>query len=64
MEAQKIEHTEDEINFLDIFIVLLKRKNLILGITFSIAIITAIISLILPPVYRAETRILPPKTTF
>jgi uncharacterized protein involved in exopolysaccharide biosynthesis len=52
---------DDEINLLDYLIVLLKRKRLILGITFGAAIITAIISLIMPSIYRAETRILPPQ---
>ncbi len=52
---------EDEINLLDYLIVILKRKKLILGITFGAAIITAIISLIMPPIYKAETRILPPQ---
>jgi len=52
---------EDEINLLDILIVLVKRKWLILGITFGAAIITAIVSLIMPPVYRAETKIFPPQ---
>jgi len=52
---------EDEINLLDYLIVLLKRKKLILGTTFGAAIITAIISLIMSPIYRAETKILPPQ---
>jgi uncharacterized protein involved in exopolysaccharide biosynthesis len=51
----------EEINLLDYLIVLVKRKRLIMGITFGAAIITAIISLIMPPVYRAETKILPPQ---
>ncbi|MBU4320147.1 MAG: hypothetical protein KJ739_03560, partial [Nitrospinae bacterium] len=42
-------------------IVLAKRKRLIIGITLSAAIITAIISLITPPIYKAETKILPPQ---
>lgn len=52
---------DDEINLLDYLIVLLKRKSLIIGITLGAAIITAIISLIIPPVYRAETKILSPQ---
>ena len=51
----------DEINLLDYLVVLLKRKRLIIGITLGAAIITAIISLIMPPIYRAETKILPPQ---
>ncbi len=54
---------EDEINLLDLLIVLLKRKRLIMAVTFGIALVTAIISLLMPPIYRAETRILPPQTS-
>jgi tyrosine-protein kinase Etk/Wzc len=54
---------EDEINLLDYLIVLLKRKNLIIGITLGVAAITAIIVFfIITPMYVAETRILPPQT--
>ncbi len=63
MEAPKVEHTDEEINLLDIFIVLLKRKKLISGITLGIAIITVIVSLIMPPIYIAETRLLPPQAS-
>jgi tyrosine-protein kinase Etk/Wzc len=56
-----VERDKDEINLLDLLIVLLKRKRLILGITFISALITAIVSLIMPPVYRAETSLLPPQ---
>ena len=55
-------HIEDEINLLDYLIVLLKRKKLIISITLGAAVITAIISFIMTPIYRAETRILPPQT--
>ena len=54
-------NVEEEINLLDYLIVLLKRKKLIIGITLGAAIMTAIISLILPPIYMAETKILPPQ---
>jgi len=55
-------HIEDEINLLDYLIVLLKRKKLVIGITLGAAAITAIIVFIMTPIYRAETRILPPQT--
>lgn len=58
---EKQKQQEDEINLLDYLIVLLKRKRLIIGITLGAALITAIISLIITPVYRAETKILPPQ---
>src|SRR4030042_6224407 len=54
-------HVEDEINLLDYLIVLLKRKKLIISITLGAAVITAIISFIMTPIYRAETKILPPQ---
>jgi tyrosine-protein kinase Etk/Wzc len=55
-------HVEDEINLLDYLIVLLKRKKLIISITLGAAAIAAIIVFIMTPIYRAETRILPPQT--
>ncbi|MBA4390253.1 MAG: hypothetical protein C0399_04870 [Syntrophus sp. (in: bacteria)] len=55
------ENEEIEINLLDYLIVLAKRKELIIIITFGLMIIVAVYSLILSPVYRAETKILPPQ---
>ena len=52
---------DDEINLLDYLIVLAKRKKLIIGVTLLISIITAGISLNMPPVYMAETKILSPQ---
>jgi len=52
---------EEEINLLDYLVVILKRKKTIVGITLAFAIITAGISLVMTPIYRAETRILPPQ---
>lgn len=50
-----------KINIIDFFIVLAKHKWLIIGSTLGAAVISAIISLIMTPVYRAETRVLPPQ---
>ena len=61
MEEKQLQPEDDEINLLDYVIVIAKRKKLIIRITLGIAILTAIISLILPPTYRAETKILPPQ---
>jgi len=52
---------DDEINLLDYLIVLVKRKKLIGYITFGAMLITAIVSLIMPSIYKAETKILPPQ---
>ena len=60
MEEKKTRQ-DDEINLLDYLIILLKHKKLIIGSTCGIAVITTIICLILPPVYQAETRVLPPQ---
>lgn len=61
MDEREI-HEEDEINLLDYLIVLAKYKRLIITITLAAAIIAAIISLIMPPIYRAETKILLPQS--
>ncbi|MCK5582792.1 MAG: hypothetical protein KAI33_03325, partial [Elusimicrobiales bacterium] len=51
----------DDINLLDYLIVILKHKSFIIKATFGAMIIAAIISLILPSIYRAEIKILPPQ---
>lgn len=60
MEEKPIETQEDEINLLDYLIVLAKRKNFIVKVTLGFAIVAAIVSLVMSPIYRAETKILPP----
>lgn len=50
---------EDEINLLDYLIILLKRKWLIVVITFAFAAVSAVVSLLLPEIYTAEARIVP-----
>jgi len=52
---------DDEINLIDYLIVLAKHKKLIILFTLAVVIITAIYSFTLPPVYKAETTILPPQ---
>lgn len=59
--SERTSHTDDGVNLLDYLIVLAKRKKLILGITLGAAIITALISLAIQPVYRAETKVLVPQ---
>lgn len=59
---ENIQKTEnDEINLLDYLIVLAKHKKLIIYTTLVLMVITAIYSLILSPVYKGETKILPPQ---
>lgn len=54
---------DDEIDLLDLLLVIAKRKKLIIYITLGCAIITAIISLLMTPIYKAESRILPPQSS-
>ena len=53
---------DDEIELLDLIIVLAKRKRLIAGLSIGAAIVTAVISLVITPVFLAETKILSPQT--
>ena len=59
--AEQVSRREEEVDLLDLLIILLKRKKLILRITLGVAVLTAIISLILPAIYKAETKILAPQ---
>ena len=52
---------EDEINLLDLLIVLAKHKKLVIGFPIIVAVITAGITLLLPNIYTATARILPPQ---
>lgn len=55
-------YEEDEIDLLDLILVLAKHKRLILLLTLSLVFVTGVISLIMTPIYRAETRLVPPQT--
>ena len=56
------EQTESAgISLLDVFIVVAKRKKLILGLPAAVAIIVAAVSFVLPETYRASTKLLPPQ---
>jgi len=52
---------DDEISLLDLLIVLAKHKRIVLGIPLAVAVVAAIVSLLLPKIYTATTRILPPQ---
>ena len=54
-------YPKEELNFLDYFITLAKHKTAVFLFTLSCAVITAIISLIMPDIFRGEARILPPQ---
>ncbi len=52
---------EDETNLLHYLLTILKWKKMIVGITLGCTLIAAVISYMMPPKYKAETRILPPQ---
>jgi tyrosine-protein kinase Etk/Wzc len=52
---------EDQIDLLDYLEVLLKRKKLIAKITGAATVISIIVSLLLPKIYSATARIVPPQ---
>lgn len=47
---------------IDYLIVIFKWKKLVAGLSLSCAVIAALVVFLMPPVYLAETRILPPET--
>ena len=54
---------DDEISVLDLAIVLAKHKRLVLGLPIAAAVVSVVVSLLLPNVYTGTTRILPPQQT-
>jgi uncharacterized protein involved in exopolysaccharide biosynthesis len=58
---QSASAAEDQIRVLDLLIVLAKRKRIVLGVPFIVAIGAAIFSLLLPNIYTGTTQILPPQ---
>ena len=61
MEEKTTPADSNEVNVVDLLIVLAKRKRLIAYFTGGAALLVAVISFIMPPVYMAETKILPPQ---
>jgi len=63
MEQKQISsaQVEDEINLLELLMVLVKRKRLIISITLAAAVSSIIVSLILPNIYTATAKVLPPQ---
>jgi uncharacterized protein involved in exopolysaccharide biosynthesis len=63
LEGHQTQYGDDEGQFdlLDLLFVMAKRKRLIIGITLGSALIVAVISLLMSPVYLAETKILSPQ---
>ena len=57
--TQRLNDDNDEINLLDLFLVLVRRKRLIIGTVLFAGIAAVIISLLLPNIYRSEATVLP-----
>ncbi|MFH1147691.1 MAG: Wzz/FepE/Etk N-terminal domain-containing protein [Pseudomonadota bacterium] len=52
---------DNKMHFLDYLVILAGHKRLIIGITLTAALVTAVYSVLMPPVYKATTTILPPQ---
>lgn len=61
MEEAQLSAAEDKFDFLELLLVLARRKAFILRVTLAAAVIAAVVSLILPSLYTATTTILPPQ---
>ena len=59
---QYYQYEEDEIDLIDLVLVLAKHKRIIIGIAFLAALVALIIGFIMTPIYRAETRLVPPQS--
>jgi len=60
-DASADQPADDEVSLLDLLIVLAKHKRTVVGAPFVAALLAATVSLLLPNVYTATTRILPPQ---
>jgi len=60
-DPQLTTHDEEEISLLDLLIVLAKHKKLILGLPLVAAIAAVIVTLLMPNIYMATAKILPPQ---
>ena len=58
-QGEPSDYEDDEINLLDLFMVLVRRKRLIIGLTFLTGVAAVIISLQMRNVYRSEATIAP-----
>ena len=57
--SEPSDYEDDEINLLDLFMVLVRRKRLIIGLVFLAGVAAVISSLLMANVYRSETTIAP-----
>ena len=61
MENTAPQQDDDEINLFDLLIVLAKHKLMVLGFPLVAGVLAVIVSLLLPNIYTATTKILPPQ---
>jgi uncharacterized protein involved in exopolysaccharide biosynthesis len=54
---------EDDIDLLALAIIMAKQKKLIVGLPLLVALVTAMVAMVLPDIYTATTKILPPQQT-
>jgi uncharacterized protein involved in exopolysaccharide biosynthesis len=52
---------DSEVSIIDLIIVIAKYKRVVLGITAAAAVVSGLVCLALPDVYKATTKILPPQ---
>jgi tyrosine-protein kinase Etk/Wzc len=60
-EIKQPAEKEDEISLLELLVVLVKHKKVILGTTFGAAVVSVIVSLLLPNIYTGTAKVLPPQ---
>ena len=51
----------NKVGLIDVMIVLAKRKKLVIGLPVAVGVAAVAIAMLLPPVYRASTTLLPPQ---
>lgn len=59
--APALRSNDHRIDALDVLTILARRKKLVFGLPLAVALCAALASMLLPNVYRANTRILPPQ---
>ncbi|WP_296949148.1 Wzz/FepE/Etk N-terminal domain-containing protein [uncultured Massilia sp.] len=60
-KREAVPQQSDEIGVVDILIVLAKHKKRILGVTVAAAVLSAGVAMVLPSVYQATAKLLPPQ---
>ncbi|NPA52768.1 MAG: hypothetical protein GXO22_07720 [Aquificae bacterium] len=52
-------YEDDEIDLYELWLVIKKRKKLILGLFFSVVVLTVVVSFIMTPIYRSTATVIP-----